>query len=108
MEMGSCFHGFHYRISNDLETTKASHFIPIKYTHNTDDIANIFMKEISKLHGLPKEIISDRDVNFTYKFWKRLFAYLGTKLNFSTKYHCNVLDPPTRKEDATTLQDMNI
>ena len=39
--------------------TKATHFIPVKSTHKTDDIAKIFMKEIFKLHGLPKEIVSD-------------------------------------------------
>ena len=46
-----------------------------------------FMKEIFKLHGLPKAIVSDRDVKFTFNFWKGLFAYLGTKLNFSIAYH---------------------
>ena len=60
--------------------TKAAHFIPIK----TDDIAKIFMKEIFKMHGLPKAIVSNRDVKFTSNFWKGLFADLGTKLNFST------------------------
>ena len=63
--------------------TKETHFIPVKSTHKTDDIAKIFMKEIFKLHGLPKAIVSDRDVKFTSNFWKGLFAYLGTKLNFS-------------------------
>ena len=67
--------------------TKATHFIPVKSTHKNDDIAKIFMKEIFKLHGLPKEIVSDRDVKFTYNFWKGLFVDLGTKLNFSTVYH---------------------
>ena len=45
------------------------------------------MKEIFKLHGLPKAIVSDRDVKFTSNFWKGLFADLGTKLKFSTAYH---------------------
>ena len=67
--------------------TKATHFIPIKSTHKIDDIAKIFMKEISKLHGLPKAIVSDRDVKFTSNFWKGLFADLGTNMNFSTAYH---------------------
>ena len=67
--------------------TKAAHFIPVKSTHQTDDIAKIFMKEIFKLHGLPKAIVSDRDVKFTSNFWKGLFVDLGTKLNFSTAYH---------------------
>ena len=48
--------------------TKAAHFIPVKSTHNTNDIANIFMKVIFKLHGLPKAIVSDRDVKFTSNF----------------------------------------
>ena len=67
--------------------TKATHFIPVKSTHKTDDIAKIFMKQIFKLHGLPKAIVSDRDVKFTSNFWKGLFADLGTKLNFSAAYH---------------------
>ena len=48
--------------------TKEAHFIPVKSTHKPDDIAKIFMKEIFKLHGLPKEIVSNRDVKFTSKF----------------------------------------
>ena len=67
--------------------TKEAHFILVKSTHKTNDIAKIFMKEIFKLHGLPKAIVSDRDVKFTSNFWKGLFAYLDTKLNFSTAYH---------------------
>ena len=63
--------------------TKVAHFIPVKSTHKTDDIANIFMKEIFKLHGLLKAIVSDRDVKFTSNFWKGLC----TNLNFSTAYH---------------------
>ena len=55
--------------------------------HKTDDIAKIFMKEIFKLHGLPKAIVSDRDVKFISNFWKVLFVDLGTKLNLSTGYY---------------------
>ena len=67
--------------------TKESHFIPVKSTHKTDEIAKIFMKDIFKLPGFPKAIVSGRDVKFTSNFWKGLFADLGTKLNFSTSYH---------------------
>ena len=34
---------------------KATHFIPVKSTHKTDDIAKIFMKEIFKLHGFLRQ-----------------------------------------------------
>ena len=68
--------------------TKEAHFIPVKSTHKTDDIAKIFMKDIFKLqYGLPQAIVPDIDVKFTSIFWKGLFADLGTKLNFSTAYH---------------------
>ena len=37
--------------------TKETHFILVKSMHKTDDIAKIFLKEIFKLHGLPKAIV---------------------------------------------------
>ena len=66
---------------------KSAHFIPIKLTCKVIDIASIFMKEIFKLHGMPKKIVSDRDTKFTSNFWKSLMAGLETKLLFSTAYH---------------------
>jgi hypothetical protein len=39
--------------------SKSAHFIPVKSTCKAIDIANIFMKEISTLHGMPKEIVYD-------------------------------------------------
>ena len=45
------------------------------------------MKEVFRLHGMPKEIVSDRDTKFTSNFWKSLMASLETKLLFSTAYH---------------------
>ena len=58
--------------------SKAAHFIPIKSTYNTVNIADIFLKEIFILHGIPKSIISDRDVKFIGKFWRSLFSGLET------------------------------
>jgi hypothetical protein len=67
--------------------SKYEHFIPVKYTIKDINIVEIFMKEIFRLHGIPKMVISDRDIKFTSDFWKELFAGLNTNLNFSTSYH---------------------
>ena len=56
--------------------SKSAHFIPIKSTCKAIDIANIFMKEIFRLHGMPKKIVSGRDMKFTSNFWKSLMAGL--------------------------------
>lgn len=45
------------------------------------------MQIVFKLHGIPKVIISNRDVKFTSAFWKALFEGLGTQVHFSTAYH---------------------
>ena len=67
--------------------TKAAHFVPVKSTHKAANIAEIYMREIARLHGIPKSIISDRDSKFTSNFWKGLFKEFGTSLNLSTAYH---------------------
>ena len=58
--------------------SKASHFISVKSTYKAVHIADILLKEIFRLHGIPKAIISDRDRNFTSKFWKYFFFGLET------------------------------
>jgi transposase InsO family protein len=45
------------------------------------------MREIARVHGIPKEIVSDRDTKFTSNFWKVFFKGFGTTLNFRTTYH---------------------
>jgi hypothetical protein len=67
--------------------TKAAHFIPVKTTHKVTNIAEIYMKEVARLHGVPKAIVSDIDPKFTSNFWKSLFKGFGTNLNLSTTYH---------------------
>ena len=67
--------------------TKVAHLIPVKTNFKALDIARLFIKEIFKLHVLPRRIISDRDSLFTSQFWRAIFEAIGTQLCFSTAYH---------------------
>ena len=67
--------------------TKMAHFIPHYITDNAPKIAELFVDNVFKYHGLPKKIISDRDTRFTSKFWKELMRLLDIKINMSTAYH---------------------
>jgi hypothetical protein len=67
--------------------TKAAHFILLKTTHKAADGADIFMKEVARLHKILKTIVSDKDSKFTSNFWKGLLKGFKTNLDFSTTYH---------------------
>jgi len=67
--------------------TKATYFIHVKKTHKEENITEIYMKEFSRLHGVPKAIVSSKDFKFTSKFWQGLFKGFGTNLNLSMTYH---------------------
>ena len=67
--------------------TKSIHFIPIRMNYFLDKLAELYINEIVRLHGVPISILSDRDSRFTSRFWDSLLKALGTKLNFSTACH---------------------
>jgi hypothetical protein len=67
--------------------TKSAHFIPVKTTYTAEKLAWIYHKEVVRLHGVPRSIISDRGTTFTSRFWKALHKALGTQLKFSSAFH---------------------
>ena len=70
--------------------TKVAHFIPVKTTYSNSDVEKVFIKGIIKLHGVTNKIVSNKDENFTSKFWNELFTGFGTELAFNTTYHLQI------------------
>lgn len=67
--------------------SKYVHLIPSKTTYSSQDVANIFFNRIIMLHGMPKQIISDRDSKFTSDLRRNVFHAFGTQLHFATTLH---------------------
>ena len=51
------------------------------------EVANLFFREVFRLHGLPRSIVSYMDSKFKIHFWQELFRLYRTKLTPSTSYH---------------------
>ena len=67
--------------------SKVAHFLLVKTTYQSSKLADLYIARIVSLHGVPKNIVSDRGTQITLRFWKKVQEGLRTRLYFSTAYH---------------------
>jgi hypothetical protein len=67
--------------------SKYAHFMALKHPFSALSVAQLFINNVYKLHGMPTAIISDRDKVFTSKLWQQLFKLANTTLNLSSAHH---------------------
>ncbi|KAH8152704.1 uncharacterized protein LAJ45_02928 [Morchella importuna] len=67
--------------------TKIRHLLPCNTTVNAEDVAQLYLRNVWKLHGLPTHITSDRGTQFTAKFWKEFCKHLSIEARMSTAFH---------------------
>ena len=69
-------------------TSKRVHLVPMmEKGFGAKESAEVFFREIFRLHGLPDVILSDRDPRFTSAFWQELIKLCGTSLSLTAAYH---------------------
>ncbi|KAJ2984544.1 hypothetical protein NUW58_g6005 [Xylaria curta] len=84
--------------------TKMGHFIALKVDgKKTEDLIRIFAKAYWRLHGVPLDIISDRDSRFTAHLWKDFLRLVGIRSRMSTAFH-----PPTDGQTERLNQILEI
>ncbi len=67
-------------------------------------MARLYVHTILRLHGMQRDIVSDRDSLFTSRFWQELTESLGTRRAMSTAFH-SASDGQTERTNRT-LEDM--
>ena len=83
--------------------SKMVHYVPCKTAVTAPEVAHYFFQHVIRLHGVPNNIVSDRDPRFTSLFWTALWTELGCKLKISTSYHPQT-DGQTERSNRT-LED---
>ena len=81
--------------------TNGAHFLLINQKMSLDKLAELYVREIVRLHGVPASIVSDRDPRFTSRFQQSLQKALGTQLRMSSAYH-----PQTDGQSERTIQSL--
>ena len=83
--------------------TKMGYFVACQGTVNPEDLADHFIQQLVRPHGLPSSIASDRGSLFTSDFWKKITEALGISHNLSTAFHPQT-DGQTERANAILEQ----
>jgi transposase InsO family protein len=83
--------------------TKMAHYIPARGVWDGTDLAQAWIREIIRLHGVPVRIISDRGPLMNSKHWDTFLHYLNARRVLSSAYHPQT-DGQTERQNQTLEQ----
>ena len=87
--------------------TKMSHYIPARADWDGKDLAYVWIREIVRLHGVPKRIISDRGPLMNAKHWETFNHYLNARRVLTSAYHPQT-DGQTERQNQTLEQYLRV
>ena len=79
--------GYHNLLVMVERLSKKVFLLPFSTNATALQIAQELYDKVFSEHGIPLEIISDRDAKFTSAMWTSFFKILGTRLSLSYAYH---------------------
>ena len=79
--------GFNAVLVVACRLTKMRHLIPCRDTATAEELAELFIRHVFRLHGLPRTVVSDRGPQFIAKFWQALCKALKIQAKLSTAHH---------------------
>jgi len=82
---------------------KMGHFVACHGTLKPKHLADDFLQQVVRPHGLPDSIVSDRGSLFTSDFWKQVMEALGISCKLSTAFNPQT-DGQTERANATLEQ----
>ena len=83
--------------------TKMSHFMSCKKDLDARQFTELFVQHIVRLHGIPRDNITDRGSLFTSGLWKQITKKLGIERRLSTAFHPQI-DGQTERTNAILEQ----
>ena len=67
--------------------TKYAIFIPTTTTITEKGTAELFFQHVISQYGIPRQVITDRDVRWRGEFWKEICNSMGMQRALTTAYH---------------------
>lgn len=67
--------------------SKMAHFIALPKLPSAKETAEVMMNQVFRIHGFPRDIVSDRGPQFVSRFWKEFCRLLGATVSLTSGYH---------------------
>lgn len=67
--------------------SKMAHFVPLPKLPSAKEMASLMAQHVFRIHGFPRDIVSDRGPQFTAKFWAEFCKLLGVTVSLSSGFH---------------------